>query len=990
MVYQNKNELINAFKQLKNKNALRNGKPTKIFLKWNKQQLKDRETTIYYEDNVVYNLKTNRLINIQYDKRRRGGRVIKKSFQKKYIKYNSLITTRDPNKIEVTVRRGGVTGWNTEYYLENANLIRHIIEDKAISGNYRLIMVGFTSTGEKIRLINRSYDIVDKFQFWRENMNDFLFDSETWVWNRSGLEKVIFYFTKEKQMPYQYYQQSFRDGINHCFFQPIINHFEYIIEEAKTQKTKDNYQSKINIINGKQLKNTFKPGLIHKYKDGIPEKEISDVCELLQIGVDIEQPFNDKILFEYRSNKRALKVFKFINTRFNHIEKNETPFNKDSVFKDNDPIIVGKKELEVIKKELDNNGELCIYKLNNYGLTGIRTLNECYMLKNDFFDTINKFENDTGLSDCAIDSIKYPELQDFINSGTHYNQCLDLKNTDFMRDNKNIPDNMKHIDMTKAYTQFFNCDNYNGFMGKITDFREVDNYKQKGLYLIKGLDLSKCNEKFKMLNDKLKWFNDDNIYTDRELNKLEKLGGKFKVIYGAYGLNIDFRFEGDMLNKKDKIMLDDTELNIPYYSKYTGFISMDNKYKSLYMKGDKRFFSTIPETEGTTILYNNDLEEGKITYKKKYSYNKRHITAQITAYQRLIMLEQLMKMDINSIYRVCVDGIYYISHEFKKHKSFCKKEKMTFKNSATTEYLSNLNLNDMKINNERQFYSTLLKGKREFYKKELFCGAGGNGKTYHNLTDKGLINTVFVAHSWNLATEEQKKYKEKYNKYLPVTVHHRLFNTNGRPEILNKYNNYIIDEVSMLTENQKQYLFNKIKGKIILCGDIGYQIPPIEEGTEMTKKGFDNVIELTKNYRFKCDKLKKVIKQLRDDIKDKKELNIRDYEIQKIKREDMQYEKEDLILVSRHTVNDTYNEIYKDIEKYKITENLRTHKNGQIVYEKIKGVKCEFRHGYTIHSIQGRTHKKKLFIDLTKIRDLRMFYTAVSRAEYLDNIFLIV
>lgn len=136
MVYQNKNELINAFKQLKNKNALRNGKPTKIFLKWNKQQLKDRETTIYYDDNVVYNLKTNRLINIQYDKRRRGSRVIKKSFQKKYIKYNSLITTRDPNKIEITVRRGGVTGWNTQYYLENANLIRHIIEDKAISGNY--------------------------------------------------------------------------------------------------------------------------------------------------------------------------------------------------------------------------------------------------------------------------------------------------------------------------------------------------------------------------------------------------------------------------------------------------------------------------------------------------------------------------------------------------------------------------------------------------------------------------------------------------------------------------------------------------------------------------------------------------------------------------------------------------------------------------------------------------------------------------------------
>ena len=41
-----------------------------------------------------------------------------------------------------------------------------------------------------------------------------------------------------------------------------------------------------------------------------PESKLESVCEELQIGIDIEQPFASKKLFEYRSNKKPLKVFK--------------------------------------------------------------------------------------------------------------------------------------------------------------------------------------------------------------------------------------------------------------------------------------------------------------------------------------------------------------------------------------------------------------------------------------------------------------------------------------------------------------------------------------------------------------------------------------------------------------------------------------------------------------------------------------------------------
>ena len=64
------------------------------------------------------------------------------------------------------------------------------------------------------------------------------------------------------------------------------------------------------------------------------------------------------------------------------------------------------------------------------------------------------------------------------------------------------------------------------------------------------------------------------------------------------------------------------------------------------------------------------------------------------------------------------------------------------------------------------------------------------------------------------------------------------------------YSNYIIDECSMINEEDKQAIFQQCKGRVIMCGDIGFQLPAIQ-GEEMTEKGFDNVIELSTNYRLK-------------------------------------------------------------------------------------------------------------------------------------------
>ena len=59
--------------------------------------------------------------------------------------------------------------------------------------------------------------------------------------------------------------------------------FKTLFEGTKAKATKKKYQGLVNKIQGKQLKNEFKEGYIHKYAKGIKRNDICHVCEDLQI-----------------------------------------------------------------------------------------------------------------------------------------------------------------------------------------------------------------------------------------------------------------------------------------------------------------------------------------------------------------------------------------------------------------------------------------------------------------------------------------------------------------------------------------------------------------------------------------------------------------------------------------------------------------------------------------------------------------------------------
>ena len=100
-----------------------------------------------------------------------------------------------------------------------------------------------------------------------------------------------------------------------------------------------------------------------------------------------------------------------------------------------------------------------------------------------------------------------------------------------------------------------------------------------------------------------------------------------------------------------------------------------------------------------------------------------------------------------------------------------------------------------------------------------------------------------------------------------------------------------------------------------------------------------------------------------------------------------------MILVSENRFNNEYCAMFPDILKIRVKSNFTDYKNGEIIFEDVVYIPKkdkEFRHGFTVHSVQGLTFDYKIFIDLRGMGLNRMVYTAISRAKTIEQIFLVI
>jgi hypothetical protein len=811
------------------------------------------------------------------------------------------------------------------------------------------------------------------------DVNVFINDSVNSWWKKEGqylliypdnlfneYEGGILYIHEENELiKSNKLKQYFKEGEKNCLLYPVLNWIDDVIDNCKTKKTAQNYMS---------IKNKVNKLIESETERGVFEEKLQDIADNLQVSFTIEKPLCDIKFIQALSNKKALKHFKYINTRFNHVELGKI---ENNYVYTNNYNIVDRKTLLEMKNELISKNIHFNYKKDLHNISSITTLKGTYHLSNEFNEYTNQFEIDTGLINCKIDDVDDKELSLFVKNGTHYNSTIDFKDVNDYKRNLKI---LNHADMEKAYIKYKLSKYYEGFLGKITDFRPTDKIVNTGLYRIENLKLPKGL--LRQYNNKMKIFMSNNIYTSAELKFLSDNGATFNITCGAWGVKtLHFDMDTEEFNKKYD--------GVKGYAKYIGKCDSHriNKKYYTYSYNEQDAQNIANNTTGEVTKVENEI---CVSYEKKHNYHLGHFTAFITAYQRLNVLEQLFSMDINTIVRVCVDGIYYLGDEVKYLNAFRFKDDKTLENWGDKFYISNLSKNT-----RENYYADT----REHYAKQLFKGAGGNGKTHFNLLDQGLVKPLYVAPSWKLATKKRNDYETYSNVWYYII-------TNDIEEIskIKRFHNVlIIDEVSMMAEEMKQAIFANFSDmKLIFCGDIGFQAPPFTRDNrklvEMDETGFDNVVEMKQNYRFKCDKLKSLIGEIRKFISlgvNSKVIN--EYILEQLSNRIVNndyvknnYKINDMILCRSHETKDIYTKMFKHLNKWSILENTREHKNGDIIISDEKpNCKCEIRHAYTVHSIQGETAEHNLYINMDNYFDSRILYTAISRAKTLDQIYLV-
>lgn len=779
-----------------------------------------------------------------------------------------------------------------------------------------------------------------------------------------------------------------------CLIEPIREYF-------KSQSHHKNMKASYNkLVNKRKYDKTDSRPFCELFKDGFPEEHndlTQEFCDQLNVEIRIFYPFENEAYNVYKpekSNART-RVFKFRNTRMDHV---------DHITSQDEPVTITEEEM---MKRFDHNVKnkvYMIYSQNNLGLvTYMEELNGVYRVKQD--DDVNDFLEETGLNKCNVDFVRDPNLSGFLSSACRFNATIDFKNVEEYAhtcckecdmtccEPDEITD-FHHIDMAKAYANCHHCSVYRGYPAKITDMRYTNKFmSETGIYHVCSLIL---NEKLKAINDKMKMYESEGTYTQAELEFLTSCGATYDIVSGAWGSTIDFKFEDypEMYEKVSYLHYRDyknggerKEKIVARYAKVVG---------QLYSHNTNRWLTMHTSEEHSDAIMNHlsmneyfwDKEQNKLDVKfpKKSCMFNPQFSAYVTAYQRIMLLEQLITMNLDSVIRVCVDGIYYEGEEVECVNVFRVKNEYLKHNFASESYCSDNNYDYTEFKFDKPM---------EHYMTKAVIGPGGTGKSF-NESNAGYKSPLIVAPSHLLGSAMSKSYDIPYVTYAKL-LKEGMKITWKQKEIYQRFSTLIIDEASMISEKMQTIIMHKYPlCKMSFMGDIGYQLPPYDiEGAEFNVERCDFVesYEGVANRRFLDSEIADVCVYLRSAIEKKKRVNdvkkwLRE-KIQNITKDELRglYQKEDMILGYYNAENDEYCEMFKDIPKYLVkTKNKKNHV-GTILYEDAVGT--EFRHSFTTHSVQGRTFENRLFMNLQTMNSLRMIYTAVSRCRRIENLYII-
>ena len=795
----------------------------------------------------------------------------------------------------------------------------------------------------------------NRFNF-RPNSDDVVFED--------GVLNVVEAFQSDVDISREHVKtsQQFREGETNCLLTPIYNWAQTKYLEAKSKNTKSRY----GIIKNKVA------WWIGECVSGVSHEQIKAISNDLTIRITVELPFQSVPYISESPNNKILSTFRYMNSKINHV---------DRIVDLNDITVCTRTELLDLVNQCNKDDLDYYYTTDQTTITKVYTGGRVYSVSSAYHDFISAYEKEMKVDTWKIDALKYPELTKFLDDSCHYNCCMDLRDAG--------RDNVDHIDQVSCYRNYAQCSYFEGFLTRVTDFRLTSKIQGLGIYLITNIVIT--DPKFKRLNDTMKIYVDGNCYASPALKFLSSVG-KYTVVGGCWGMTVENIGLDTFSNVDGTFMLKDN--GVPYYSKYVGACNSIKYDRSYYIKGDSDMAKVIQEnTDSDVWRYSMlGLGEGKstiqVTTKKNSVRHLSHVTSFVLEYARLNIIEQLMSMKYESIVRVNSDGIYFTGDVPQLKNNYRVKESACFRDGKFTTY-----------NGSDGFVSNIWLGRRyafgqrrEYYRTELAIGGGGSGKTHFNLTDTGAVSIVYVAPMWKLARSKAEEYG------CMVSTHAALLMCDPTNYAYKTSTTILVDEVSMMTNQEKEIILGFYTNhKIIFAGDIDYQIPFVsafkKDGSVFTSSGIDNVMAFNTDHRAKCCKLKNLKTEIRRGI-DRGMTRVPESLISKfisVSESELRarYDIEDMILCNSNDKKNSYKDLIQGSRnKYYVTKTSGNRSCGDIVILDAVEPDMEIRHAYTVHSIQGETCRSNLYIRADGM-DMRMFYTAVSRAQYLDKIFIV-
>lgn len=581
---------------------------------------------------------------------------------------------------------------------------------------------------------------------------------ETDIFLDNRNKNVRFVILKSETIPSRRIQQKYRDGNVHCVLEPLAGLWETMMKNCESKSAETRCRQTANKLRA----------LESVYPNGVPESDMEYVAKIAHRCIVIHDIIGSEIT---RYNAHSNKFFHFTNTRVNHLETGMLTLDKQY-----EP--VSQERMYEILAEHDEANHFYLFTgdVKSGKCQSLRSIKGAWAVFNEDYDLFKEFSTKHGIQNYGLEAVKFQQLNEFVRESRIINSAPTP-----LCDTPNDLENVHHIDIQKAYTQHAKHTYYQGFLGHITHWRKlnimVHNQVQfleshLGIYQFSVVK-NTCNLlKLFGLREGCKY----TLPSPELLYFIKEFGLEVVVLAGCWGSKFDIHYDDEMLNQRR-------------YCLWAGKLGMDSDVNTYTFKGNIEWASHLKAVLGDdNVLFYK--ENGIIVVKlvKKSYFTTHHILSFITSYTRLNMFDIMRKIEDKNLVKVVLDGIYFrgevpdvtIPHsknkDLKVHLGF--RDAWYYPSDIDTSNWScyNMNLDDGSC---------------------ILAGAGGTGKSFSVLTDRGIISPLYVVPSHLLGRKCRDNYGVNY------TTIHKLVGIDCRPF---KESNFepgvvFIDELTMIEES---------------------------------------------------------------------------------------------------------------------------------------------------------------------------------------------